>query len=101
MQPSLRTLAPATVPLSERLDVEPPDPRSWIDRWLDAELVAWLREQARVEGSTVSALIAEAVGRERRLRAMREVLESLGGPVTEQERAETMRELTGARVLGI
>ncbi len=64
---------------------------------LSAEDARWVSAQAERSGTSVSAVIADAVASERRGRALRRLIERLGGMdgITEEQLRETQAELLG------
>lgn len=49
---------------------------------IDGEELAWLRQQAKRRGKSLSSLLSEAIREQRRRQAERTVLEYLGDAVT-------------------
>lgn len=66
---------------------------------LSAEDARWVSGQAERLGTSVSAVIADAVASERRSRALHRLIERLGGmdAITEEQLRETRAELSGER----
>jgi hypothetical protein len=64
---------------------------------LPLEEIAWARERAEKAGTSVSAVVVEALANQRRAAAARRLLQSLGGTddITQEEQAAVMAEWSG------
>lgn len=62
---------------------------------IDTELLRWAKDRAEQDGTSLSALIGDALAERRRLEALDEVIEWLGGPASTEEVAAVLREWLG------
>jgi hypothetical protein len=62
--------------------------------WLNSEDLAWAKQRARRDNKTLSAVVSEALLKERRAEALDELIADLGGEdITEAERQALHKEL--------